>query len=148
MATDISFGSIVIFDKPSNGSWKRVTQEKIKYGIHECSEKTGILISGISAETFYATNNVDISNILTVGNSVIVSNNLIINGDVSGNISNGITNEQFTDISNNYNEKKTIFNNNISSNKILYSNLENRFSNALNRTTQLMNIATAKHGYY
>ena len=145
MASDISYGSIIIFNNDNNTKWKNQIQEKIKFGIHECSETIGAIFSGLSAETFYITNNLDISNNLFIGENLTIQNN-ITTTDISANILNAINNQQFVDISNNYNDKYNLHNNSKNKNSEDYNLLKSRIDDLKNKITTLMNKSVQIHG--
>tara|TARA_X000000368_G_scaffold413516_2_gene401705 strand:+ start:2624 stop:3079 length:456 start_codon:yes stop_codon:yes gene_type:complete len=148
MASDISYGSIMIFDNQGTGDWKRRSQEKIKYGMFKLSDNTGAIFSGISAETLYISNNLDVSNALYVRNNATINNDLHIKGNaICNNIPAAVNYQQFVDVSTNLIEQKNQHLSDISENILIYNNLKQRLNSAIIRTTELMEKAIPKNAY-
>ena len=59
--SDISFGTLMILkDDFVKTDWKKQMQTLLASGKYRCSNNLGIKLKGISSETLYFTNNVDV----------------------------------------------------------------------------------------
>ena len=80
--SDISFGTLMILkDDFVKTDWKKQMQTLLASGKYRCSNNLGIKLKGISSETLYFTNNVDVGNTLTT-DSLDISNEVQVSGSV------------------------------------------------------------------
>tara|TARA_X000000368_G_C23057140_1_gene724530 strand:- start:2248 stop:3870 length:1623 start_codon:yes stop_codon:yes gene_type:complete len=92
--SDISFGTLMILkDDFTKTDWRKQIQVLLASGKYKCSKNLGIKLKGISSETLFFTNDVNVGNTLTtksldISNEVQVSGSVFFEGtvkDLSGN---------------------------------------------------------------